>query len=158
MASDLSMTTLVQLAKGSALFYGLDPSLVCAVCEQESGDRKRLSSGWETWNPWAFRAEPAFDARYVQPLHLTPTEDWGRSISWGLMQVMGETAREHGFMGSFPALCEPEMGLEFGTKVLKAKLAAGGSEVHRGLQLWNGGGNPGYADEVLARVSRYRLN
>jgi len=40
--------------------------------------------------------------------------------------------------------------------VLAAKLAAAGGNVPRGLALWNGGGNPDYAAQVLARVRPYR--
>jgi soluble lytic murein transglycosylase-like protein len=40
---------LVTLARKVAAAQSLDPGLVCAVVEQESG-----------WNPWAMRYEPAF--------------------------------------------------------------------------------------------------
>lgn len=39
--------------------------------------------------------------------------------------------------------------------ILRQKLEAAGGDVARGLQAWNGGANPDYTDEVLARVSRY---
>jgi hypothetical protein len=54
------------------------------------------------------------------------------------------------------ALCDSSAGLTFGCTVLAAKLAAAGSNVLRGLAVWNGGGNPDYASQVLARVPRYR--
>ena len=121
-------------------------SLVCAVIEQESA-----------WDPHAIRYEPAFRARYVAPLGLPPTEEVARSISWGLMQVMGQVAREHGFAGKFlSALCDPATGLDTGCAVLSAKLAAAGGEVTRALQLWNGGANPDYAAQVLARLAAYK--
>ena len=89
--------------------------------------------------------------------NLPPTEEIARSISWGLMQVMGQVAREHGFQRPFlSALCDSSAGLTFGCIVLAAKLAAAGGNVPRGLALWNGGGNPDYAAQVLARVPRYR--
>jgi soluble lytic murein transglycosylase-like protein len=108
------------------------------------------------WNPWAIRAEPAFDEKYVRPLHKTPTEEWARSISWGLMQLMGESARERGYDGDLAALCDPEIGVPWGCAHLKWKIDHAGGDVARGLQAWNGGGNPNYASEVLARVSKYR--
>ncbi len=138
---------LIVLAKATAERHGLDPVLVCAVVEQES---------FPPWNPWSMRAEPAFDAKYVRPLHLTPTEEWARSISWGLMQGMGQVARERGYTGPFPQLCQPEIGLEWGCVHLKGKLAAAGGDVMRGLEMWNGGGNPAYAAEVAARMEHYR--
>ena len=139
-------TEIVALARTIASAHGLDPALVCAVVEQESA-----------WDPHAIRYEPAFRARYVAPLDLPPTEEIARSISWGLLQVMGQVAREHGFQRPFlSALCDPSAGLTFGCIVLAAKLAAACGNVPRGLALWNGGGDPGYASQVLVRVGRYR--
>ena len=136
---------LVALAKSVALHYALDPALVCAVCEQESN-----------WEPWAIRFEPDFEERYVAKLHLGPTESIARSISWGLMQVMGETAREHGYLGKLAQLCDPETGLNVGATVLSYKLALARREVARALELYNGGGNPAYADQVLRRMAKYQ--
>jgi soluble lytic murein transglycosylase-like protein len=139
-------TEIVALARTIASAHGLDPALVCAVVEQES-----------EWDACAIRYEPGFRARYVAPLELPPTEEIARSISWGLMQVMGQVAREQGFQRPFlSALCDPSAGLTFGCIVLAAKLAAASGDVSRGLTLWNGGGNPDYAAQVLARVPRYK--
>jgi soluble lytic murein transglycosylase-like protein len=139
-------TEIVALACTIASVHGLDSALVCAVVEQESA-----------WDPHAIRYEPGFRASYVAPLNLPCTEEIARSISWGLMQVMGQVAREHGFQRPYlSALCESSAGLSFGCIVLAAKLAAAGGDVSRGLALWNGGGNPDYAAQVLARVPRYR--
>jgi soluble lytic murein transglycosylase-like protein len=136
---------LIALARAAAAQHSLAPSLVCAVIEQESA-----------WVVHAIRYEPAFRARYVAPLGLTPTEEIARSISWGLMQVMGQVAREHGFGGKFlSALCDPAAGLDIGCAVLAAKLAAAAGNVSRGLELWNGGANPAYASEVIARLKKY---
>jgi soluble lytic murein transglycosylase-like protein len=120
----------------------LDAALVQAVCEQESG-----------WEPWAIRFEPAFKARYVDPQNHEPTEAVARSISWGLMQIMGEVARELGYKGHLAQLCDPGVGLEWGCKHLANKLK--NTDIHTGLQHWNGGGNPHYADQVIARMSKY---
>jgi len=70
----------------------------------------------------ATRFEPGFYARYCadKPMNFVPhgssveTERVGRAISWGLMQVMGETARCNGFRGWFAELTVPEVGLEWG--------------------------------------------
>ncbi|HTR47976.1 MAG TPA: transglycosylase SLT domain-containing protein [Verrucomicrobiae bacterium] len=197
---------LLSLARAAASKHSLDPALVCAVVEQESA-----------WDTHAIRYEPAFRTRYVAPLGLPSTEEVARSVSWGLMQVMGQVAREHGFTGKFlSALCEPAAGLDIGCAVLASKLAAAGAQfassraavssveardfspaknagratpsllpqaaaetqaseqqgsssaqsgqgvaldervVSRALQLWNGGANPDYAAEVLARLPHYK--
>src|SRR5271167_1728845 len=134
-------TEIVTLARTIAYEHGLDPALVCAVVEQESA-----------WDAHAIRYEPGFRARYVAPLELPPTEEIARSISWGLMQVMGQVAREHGFNGKFlSALCDPATGLDSCCAVLAAKLATAAGDVERALLLWNGGANPDYAAEVIRR-------
>jgi soluble lytic murein transglycosylase-like protein len=136
---------LITTARATAARHNLDTSLVCAVCEQES-----------SWNPWATRYEAAFRIRYVAPLRLPVTEEVTRSISWGLMQVMGQVAREAGFRGEFlPELCDPATGLEWGCIVLSKKLAQSGGDPAKALQLWNGGGNLQYAAQVLARTNQY---
>jgi soluble lytic murein transglycosylase-like protein len=141
-----SPAELVALARAAAAEHALDPALVCAVIEQESA-----------WDHFAIRYEPAFRSRYVAPLGLAPTEEVARSISWGLMQVMGQVAREHGFAGkSLAALVDPSTGLAFGCAVLAAKISAAAGDIPRALELWNGGANPDYAREVLERVGKYR--
>jgi soluble lytic murein transglycosylase-like protein len=139
----------IALARRIAAEYGLAPALVCAVIEQESA-----------WNTWAVRYEPAFLSRYVAPLYtagkLSATETYTRAMSWGLMQVMGQVAREAGFKdASLAALCDPATGVEFGCRVLAAKLARAKGDVSAALLAWNGGANANYAAEVLARQRNY---
>ncbi len=95
---------LVTLARRAAAAQSLDPALVCAVVEQETA-----------WNPWAMRYEPLFFAKYVASLYtnnkVSASEAYARGFSWGLMQVMGQVAREVGFDPLFlSALCDPEQG------------------------------------------------
>jgi soluble lytic murein transglycosylase-like protein len=147
----MNRDSLIALARAAAAAHSLDPALVCAVCEQESA-----------WNPWAIRYEPGFLARYVAPLFtagkISATEAYSRSFSWGLMQVMGQVAREHGFVdASLAELCDPDIGLDVGCRVLAHKLVAAGGSVERALQLWNGGANPDYAAQVLARLPQRTL-
>jgi soluble lytic murein transglycosylase-like protein len=140
---------LLALARKAAAVQSLDPGLVCAVVEQESG-----------WNPWAMRYEPAFFTKYVASLYtnnkVSASEAYARGFSWGLMQVMGQVAREAGFDALFlSALCDPEQGLAVGCKVLRKKLDAAAGDTNRALLAWNGGGNPNYAAQVLARRAHY---
>jgi soluble lytic murein transglycosylase-like protein len=140
---------LVVLARKAASAQSLDAALVCAVVEQESG-----------WNPWAMRYEPAFFAKYVAALYtnykVTASEAYARGFSWGLMQVMGQVARETGFEGPFlSALCDPEQSLALGCKVLRKKFDAHGGDCTRALLAWNGGANAAYLAQVLARRPHY---
>lgn len=150
--------SIIQLVRQIAPNYSLDPALVCAIVEQESdGDT------------WLVRWEKGFDQKYIVPLeaagkiHPTPpiteaTEAVTRAMSWGLMQIMGETAREApvNYYGRMAALCDPNTGITQGCKALQHKLSLAGGDVRKGLDLWNGGADPAYPDQVLARVAQYK--
>ena len=150
--SDTVDTRIIELARSIAVAHGLEPALICAVIEQESA-----------WNPWAVRYEPGFLSRYVAPLYtagkLSATEAYTRSMSWGLMQVMGQVAREFGFgADSLPELCDPATGVEVGCRVLAKRMSRSRGDVPAALLAWNGGGNPNYPAEVLARKKNYSAN
>ncbi len=106
------------------------------------------------------RYEPLFFAKYVAFLYtnnkIGASEAYARGFSWGLMQVMGQVARESGFDALFlSALCDPEQGLAVGCKVLRKKIDAMAGDTTRGLLAWNGGSNPAYPAQVLARKPHY---
>lgn len=81
-------------------------------------------------NPYATRYEPQFYARYVHGKgHAVfgncsrSTEEICRAMSWGLMQVIGQTARELGFKEPFLAsMCDPEIGLTWGCRYLAKQI------------------------------------
>jgi soluble lytic murein transglycosylase-like protein len=125
--------------------YGLEPALVCAVCEQESG-----------WEPGQARFEPEFLRHYVNPLNLPLLEAFDRATSWGLMQIMGQTAVELGCTGDLSALRTPDLGVTYGCKKLQKCFFAAAGDPTKALLRYNGGGNANYAPEVLARVIHYR--
>src|SRR6266404_1351338 len=140
---------IIELARRIAAAHGLEPALVCAVIEQESA-----------WNPWAVRYEPGFLSRYVAPLYtagkLSATETYTRSMSWGLMQVMGQVAREAGFEEASRAeLCDPFVGVDWGCRLLATRIVRAKGDVAAALLAWNGGANPDYPVEVLARTRNY---
>ena len=130
-------TTLIVLADTIAKKHGLDPALVCALCEVESA-----------WMPWAARYESGYKWLYIYEfddegypyINLSAgkrergqqyikfliqlgcsgqTEVIHQKISWGLMQIMGATARERGFRGWLTELCDPQVNLEWGCKHLR---------------------------------------
>ena len=122
----------------SAEMYGLDPLLVGAVVWQESRA-----------NPWAIRYEPEFFKKYLENAvleHYIPnmflctrgTERQARAFSWGLMQIMGQTAREYGFQGLLTELLQPEINLSVGCKILKTLLSQKQS-VEEALDAYNRG-------------------
>ena len=137
-----------QLAMKYATKYGIETTLVCALCEQES-----------SWNPWSVRFEPGFLNRYVRPSDPTrpTTLDITKAMSFGLMQIMGETAIELGFTGKYlTELCDPNVGLEFGCKKLKKCFDVHGG-VEPSLLAYNGGGDPNYPHLVLRYEAKYAV-
>lgn len=140
---------LIQTAWEAAAAEGISAQLVCAVVEQESA-----------WNTFAVRYEPGFLSKYVAPQYtqgkLSATEAYTRSMSWGLMQLMGEVARELGFDGPWlTELTDPKIGLLFGCKKLKSCLTKAKDDEAKALLIWNGGANANYPAETLARKGNY---
>lgn len=78
-------------------------------------------------DPWAVRYEPGFQRAYldgkVWPMFgaiTQETEIITRATSWGLMQVMGQVARERGFVGAYLSeLCQGSIGIEYGCRQLR---------------------------------------
>lgn len=74
-----------------------------------------------TNNEGAYRPEPTYKWLVGDIGTMPVRELWGQRMSWGLMQVMGATARELGFQGTFfTELCNPpELGLKYGMLYLR---------------------------------------
>ncbi len=146
--------------------FQLDPWLVLGIVAQES-----------LGVPTALRPEPGFWRRYgvnilkAAVASVSKNDDrWEQypeiaSCSFGLCQVLYATALEVGFDLQYPSdLCDPACGIEAGCKVLRtkydltARLAARSGlpplqepELTRqSLLHYNGGGDPAYAEKVLA--------
>jgi soluble lytic murein transglycosylase-like protein len=151
-----SAETFLPLIRSTADAHGLPPELVRAMVEQES-----------TFQPYRNRFEEGFYKRYVEgkkldfvpPLCLKITEALNRATSWGLLQIMGQVARELGFRGWLAELCNPETGLEWGCRRLADMRRRFGSEGWSVVvRAYNGG--PGgcrntanhYPDEVLEKL------
>ena len=118
--------------KDAAARAGLDPCLVGAMVLTESSGA-----------PEAMRYERGY--RYLfQPTVVKPrgcstsTEVNAQQCSWGLMQIMGATARELGFRGWMPELCRPDIGLEYGCKYLAKQIKRFGS-MQAGVAAYNMG-------------------
>lgn len=154
----IDQSVLVSMAINAAARHGLVATVVCAVCEEESG-RRDGSGGRETWNPWAVRFEAGFEAKYIKPAipSMPTTEELTKAVSFGLMQIMGETAREFGFKGRFLSeLCDPETGLEYGCRKLRRCFDVSNGDVSAALLHWNGGGDQQYPVRVTNRMGKYQ--
>jgi len=113
--------------------FALPVALVTAIVQVES--RGRLSAWraeaayryyWDVARKRPFRSITAAerasesaprDFSYFSSISSRDTEWWGQAASWGPMQIMGSTAREHGFESEFPELCST-LGVYYGCRHL----------------------------------------
>jgi hypothetical protein len=146
---------LLPIVKQKAEKYNLNPALVLAVIETESQGHK-----------WASRYEPNFYKKYLAgktlrqlpgkyPTDVDVAEEYeARASSLGVMQVMGQSAREVGYEGYFEAFLDPEVNIEYGCKLLSLKLKRANGVVRQGLLYWNGGGDSKYPDRVFRNLEK----
>lgn len=139
--------------------HGVSYELVLSMVDVESAG-----------NPYAVRYEPAY--KYLLRPHIyakalgisQDTEEQLQKMSWGLGQVMGGVAREHGFNLELVRLCDPRMGLEYMLRHLKkfqakytnendviAAYNAGSARVENGLYV-----NQSYVTKVTTKLTILR--
>ena len=138
------MTPYRALIEQIAPVYGLDPNLVEAVVIAES-------NGYTD----AFRYEPEFFDRYLKAK--AEWSGWNprrASSSYGLMQCMFSTAKEHGFDDLPEILFIPEMGLKFGCLHLSAMIKKCGGNVREALASYNGGYGNRHGDRPQKYAAR----
>ena len=160
------------LLEPHAIENGFDPYLGLAIVEQESTYREDVA-----------RPEQGFYHRYTMPDSLATTTEILLASSYGLMQLMGQSLRELGYFDFFvkfynegktagrltvslsevsvpkalnALMVRPAWQVEWGCKWFKKKLAIAKGDTTKALQFWNGGGNPKYASEVLARYAKLK--
>jgi soluble lytic murein transglycosylase-like protein len=135
-----------------ATAHGLDWKLVTSIVQVESQG-----------NPTAHRFEPNFKwfhqvIEHAKCNHCTvETEQKGQAFSYGLMQVMGATARATGYSGPLADLFDPKVNLDVGCKFLKGLLSK--YEMKDAIAAYNAGTprkkedgkyvNQEYVDKVL---------
>lgn len=112
--------------------YFLPVELVTAIVQVESGCNRfamRTEPAypylWDVGHGVPFRTNSSIASQRIPPAQFNSpagssrmTEWLGQQTSWGLMQVMGAVAREYGFAGHFPGLCDPLQGLHYGCQHL----------------------------------------
>ena len=68
---------------------------------------------------------------------------------------MGQVAREQSFTGRYLSEhCDPDVGIEYGCRKLSSCLKATAS-IMEALLRYNGGGDPNYGHDVMARIAKY---
>ena len=100
----------IALIHVAAVGQKIDPIFFQAICTVES-----------SLNPLAMRYEPAWNYLYFPREHASrlgitsETETQLQKFSYGLCQIMGSVAREHGFTGNLAQLVsEPTLTLKYG--------------------------------------------
>lgn len=146
--------------------YQLHPMLIAAVIYQESKGESH-----------AMRYEPRFYSKYLESkivkklpgyyprealasgLVSEETEKRLRAFSFGLMQIMGQTARENGFKDMCLAeLLDPKKNIMLGCKILAKHLEEAQGDIEKALLRYNGGANKDYAFEVLSHRDSTRCD
>lgn len=148
---------LEQLIRYWADAHNVSFDLVAAIVWQESqGDAL------------AHRYENDFYQRYIESksraellghvpatIPTLATEKRDRAYSWGLMQVMGQTARETGFAdNNLTALLDPSINLDVGCRFL-AKLQKKHKTINNVLTAYNGSPTYALAIQRLLREKGY---
>lgn len=145
--------------EAAAKEHGLDSNLVAAIVATESN----FDTGALRYEDhWKYYFEPRdFARRWNISL---ATEQALQRFSFGLMQIMLGTAREHGYEVQAFKLCEPEIGLYWGSKYFAVLLKRHGDR-DKAISSYNQGsprrrrdgkfGNQEYVDKVIANYEGF---
>ena len=133
----------------AARAHGLDPATLAGlVCQESAGkpDAKRHEPGYR----WDFGDDP--HEHPTLPPGLSLSEDLElQKWSYGLCQIMGAVAREHGFAGHLEELLtDTAANLELGARHLARQMKRANGDARQALLYYNGGGDQAYDDKVLA--------
>lgn len=102
------------MVRSESFINGLDENLMLAICDTESSFR-----------PWVMKFEPAWQ-NFYKPDEVSrilgidkPTEIQLQMFSYGLMQVMGGTARGLGYLDYLPKLLDPQASIHYGCLLMR---------------------------------------
>jgi soluble lytic murein transglycosylase-like protein len=131
---------LIELAARQAR---IDPTLLEAIVWQESSD-----------DPWAFRYESGFFRSLVRDNPQARAREFGplAACSYGLTQLLYETACEAGFDGPPEDLFDPAQNLSAGAKHLRTLLDWAEGDEAKACGAYNAG-RGGWASEAGRRYS-----
>lgn len=164
----MNAVALRQLVVSCAIRHALPPDLVGGMVQVESSGNNwainpepKYRYLWDVKRSRTFRAPTAaeiaseFPPRdFPAPAGVDPdAEWWSQQMSWGLMQVMGGVARERGLDTPYVSvLNDPEVGLEFGCRVMARNLRRWPA-VDEAVAAYNGG-SPRMDDPKLQEYVR----
>lgn len=139
----------------------LDASLIKAICLQEC---ERNKDG--TFAPDIIRLEQNYYRRYVKPLTYQPSTKAMLSASYGVMQMMGLSLLEIGYLNNevdmkmdLDKYVESlELQIEWGCRWFLRKLRSAKGDIAKALCYWNGDMTGRYAEQVLERQRKILLS
>lgn len=143
-----------------ALETDVDALLISAIIVKESGGN-RWAQQYQPGYPYLHKVTEfarSIGCSYATELHMQRT-------SWGMMQIMGGTARFLGFRGWFGQLFDPETNIRFGARLLSNLKKTYGLETdvisayNQGQPFRNQQGrykNQEYVDDILTIKRRLR--
>lgn len=145
--TDIVMCLILKESKGDSAATRYEPHIHRQLIPKE---RKELAGWFPDKDYDDPEIEPSLDTEKVQ-----------RAMSWGLMQVLGETARWCGKC-TRPFLTElmnPEIGIEVGCRVLSYYLGRAKGDYIRALAMYNAGSpdspiGQAYSKDILDKVKR----
>ena len=105
-------------------FPTVDPALVQAiVCQESGGDSAAIRFEFHYYENAVVRKEAKQFSRDNKGIPTYETELVARSLSYGLMQIMGQVAREGGLKDRYlTVLIDPQTNLEVGIGLLARRL------------------------------------
>lgn len=155
----------MQLIRNAATNHVLDYRLVGAIVQMESGGipyRTRYEKAWGNF---------LTPDTYAKMLGITrDTEAMAQAHSYGLMQIMGATARGLGFKGYLSSIVLSDIGLDWGCRYLAIQFDRFKKDIHQTISSYNAGTpsydhisgkfqNQSYVDGVMAcyeAISSYK--
>ncbi len=149
----------IKLIKKYSKEFNLNPILITAMCLHESYGESYIVR----FEPmWRYHTEVAVFARANKISK--ETESVLQAMSFGLMQIMGGTAREMGYNGLLTMLVKPELSLYYGCKYFARKKQIYKNSVPDALAAYNAGiakqdktgkfVNQKYVDHVMGHYER----
>lgn len=114
MIPDWAMRLPLNLIYTKANDFSLDAFLIAAICWTESSGFV-YAVRYEPNYRWLFKVEKFAGQQKIT----VTTEETLQKQSYGLVQIMGATARWLGYSGALPALYKPENNLYWGCRYLK---------------------------------------
>jgi len=148
-----------------SIIYKLDADLIRAIIAIESSAQSKC-----------IRCEPTLESKgigYHFPRESAKNngltfeqEKLLQHSSIGSMQILGVRARELGFEGHLLDLCDPELGINYGSINLKKLSERYGNDEEKIVAAYNAGSaikrtsgmyiNQGYVDKVFIKLREYR--